>query len=122
MIDAGGAVPAEITFDVAQEVSASKSVFDLEVEAGELRRGAEFRDPSQCSVAERYARKIGGDVALRVRGPIYIFEVNESTGGQYGIADFDGRWTGCLSRLLRLRIRRLARGVRNVVGDFWHKV
>ena len=42
LINAGSAVAAEIALDVADEVGASKIVFDLEVQAGELRRGAEF--------------------------------------------------------------------------------
>ena len=80
LIHVGSAVSAEIALDVTQEVGASEMVLDLKVEAGELRRAAEFTGISESRVAERYGGKIGGDVALRVGRSKYILEIDESSG------------------------------------------
>src|ERR1700722_1778513 len=90
LIHVGRAVSAEIALDVTQEVGASEMVLDFKVEAGELRRGAEFTGTSEGRVAERYGGKTCGDVALRVRGSKYILEIDESSGSQNSFAEFDG--------------------------------
>src|SRR5580692_5460878 len=90
LIYVGSAVSAEIALDVAQEVGASEMVLDFKVEAGELRRGAEFTGASEGRVAERYGGKTCRDVALCVGGPKYILEIDESSGSQNSLAEFDG--------------------------------
>src|SRR5580658_2910335 len=117
LIHAGSAVPAEIALHVTHDVTTSKIVFDLHVEAGELRRGAQFSGTSLSSVAERYAGEIGGDVALRVCGSKYILEIDESSEVQNCITEFDRPYRRLLSTLLRRLIGRLARGAGIAVVD-----
>src|ERR1700690_804999 len=111
LIHAGSAVPAEIAFHVTHDVTTSKIVFDLHVEAGELRRGTQFSGTSLSSVVERYAGEIGRDITLRVRGSKYILEIDESPEIQNCITEFDGPYRTLLSTQLRRLIGRLARGV-----------
>src|ERR1700690_4040683 len=122
LIHAGSAVPAEIAFHVTHDVTASKIVFDLHVEAGKLRGGAQFSGTSLSSVVERYAGEIGGDVALRVGGSKYILEIDESSGGQKSIAELDRRCRSLLFTLLRLLITRSAHGLRNAISYLRRKV
>src|SRR5271154_107468 len=117
LIHAGSAIPAEIAFHVTHDVTTSIIVFDLHVEAGELRRGAQFSGTSLSSVAERYAGEIGRDVTLRVRGSKYILEIDESSEVQNCVTEFDGPDRSLLSALLRRLIGRLARGAGIAVVD-----
>ena len=122
LIHAGSVVPAEIGLDVGHDVIASEIVFNLQVDAGELRRRAEFSVTSWSSIAERYAGEIGGDITLRVCGSKYILEINESSGGQNSIAEFEGPYRSLLFTLLRLLISRSAHRVSNAIVDVRRKV
>src|ERR1700685_4078718 len=93
-------------------------VLDLKVEAGELRRGAEFTRTSKGRVAERYSGKTCGDIALCVGGPKYILEIDESSGSQNSLAEFDGPYRKWLIARLLLLIRGLVVDVGSATVDF----
>ena len=87
LVYTGAIVAAEIALDEANNIVAGKTIVDLDTQTRELRRGPEFADASLWRVAVREPAKIGGNVALSVRRPIDIFEIDESSKFQNRIAE-----------------------------------
>src|SRR5271156_1944505 len=83
LIDVGSIVAAEISFDVGSHIIAAELVRNLEVETGILRGGAELGEVPLRRLAEGDGGGVGGDVALRVGGAEYPFEVHEPAGSKY---------------------------------------